>query len=249
MPSVPALQLQSVTHRYGAAVAVADVTLRVAVGERRVLLGANGAGKTTLFNIIVGDLMPGAGRILLFGSDVSRLAAHRRIRLGMRRTYQTSSTFAGLTVREALFLAVRGVRGGRFALLTGATGGADMEAAAIAGRKVGLEAVLDTRAGALSHGERRQLEIAMATVGEPRLLLLDEPAAGLSPAERQWLLATLRSLPRSITLVMIEHDVDLALAVADRITLMHDGRLVIEGSPDTIATSREAHGIYLSRCA
>jgi branched-chain amino acid transport system ATP-binding protein len=249
MPSVPALQLESVMHRYGAAVAVADVTLRVAAGERRVLLGANGAGKTTLFNIILGDLMPAAGRVLLFGRDVSRVAAHRRIRLGMRRTYQTSSTFAGLTVRECLFLALRGVGGGRFALVTGPAAGADMEAAAIAGRKAGLEAVLDTCAGALSHGERRQLEIAMATVGEPRLLLLDEPAAGLSPAERHWLLATLRGLPRSITLVMIEHDVDLALAVADRVTLMHDGGLVVEGSPDSIATSKEAHDIYLSRGA
>jgi branched-chain amino acid transport system ATP-binding protein len=249
MPPVPALQLESVTHRYGAAVAVADVSLRVAAGERRVLLGANGAGKTTLFNIILGDLMPGAGRILLFGSDVSRLAPHCRIRLGMRRTYQTSSTFVGLTVRECLFLAVRGVAGGRFAPINGVTGRADMEAATIAGRKVGLEAVLDTCAGALSHGERRQLEIGMATVGEPRLLLLDEPAAGLSPAERQWLLATLRGLPRSITLVMIEHDVDLALAVADRVTLMRDGRLVVEGSPDTIATSRDVHDIYLSRRA
>jgi branched-chain amino acid transport system ATP-binding protein len=249
MPSVPALQLESITHRYGAAVAVADVTLGVPAGERRVLLGGNGAGKTTLFNIILGDLMPGAGRVVLFGSDVSRLPAHRRIRLGMRRTYQTSSTFAGLTVRECLFLAVRGVSAGRFAPVTGASGGADMEAAAIAGRKVGLEAVLDSCAGALSHGERRQLEIAMATVGEPRLLLLDEPAAGLSPAERQWLLATLRGLPRSITLVMIEHDIDLALAVADRVTLMHDGHLVVQGTPSTIATSREAHDIYLSRHA
>src|SRR5262245_898529 len=185
MPSVPALQLESVTHRYGAAVAVANVTLRVAAGERHVLLGANGAGKTTLFNIVLGDLNPAAGRVLLFGSEASRLSPHRRIRLGMRRTYQTSSTFAGLTVRECLFLAVRGVGAGRFSLVNGATSDPDMEAAAVAGRKVGLEAILGTCAGTLSHGERRQLEIAMATVGEPRLLLLDEPAAGLSPAERQ----------------------------------------------------------------
>src|SRR5262249_534930 len=149
MSSVPALQLQSVTHRYGAAVAVADVTVRVAAGERRVLLGANGAGKTTLFNIILGDLNPAAGRLLLFGSDVRRTSPHRRIRLGLRRTYQTSSTFAGLIARECLFLAVRGVGAGRFSLVNGATSGADMEAAAIAGRKVGLEAVLGTCAGAL----------------------------------------------------------------------------------------------------
>ena len=143
--TAPALALEGVTCTFVSRddsaqrhTAVRDVTLRVAAGERCVLLGANGAGKTTLFNIILGDLMPSAGRILLFGSDVSRLAAHRRIRLGMRRTYQTSSTFAGLTVRECLFLAVRGVGGGRFALVTGATGGADMEAAAIAGRKVAV---------------------------------------------------------------------------------------------------------------
>ena len=246
---VAALKVANVSHRYGAALALANVSLDVAAGERRVLLGANGAGKTTLFNIILGDIGPSAGRIALFGRDVTRLATHRRIRLGMRRTYQTPSAFAGLTVRECLFLALRGLGHGLFALYPAAAACADMAAATKAAVEAGLEAIVDTRAGALSHGERRQLEIAMATVGEPRLLLLDEPAAGLAPGERQALLARLRALPRTITLIMIEHDVELALALADQVTLMHNGRVAAEGDPQTIATSREAHDIYLARRA
>lgn len=163
----------------------------------------------------------------------------------MRRTYQTPSAFAGLTVRECLFLALRGLGQGLFALYPAAAC-ADMAAATKAAVEAGLEAIVDTPAGALSHGERRQLEIAMATVGEPRLLLLDEPAAGLAPGERQALLARLRALPRTITLIMIEHDVELALALADQVTLMHNGRVAAEGDPQTIATSREAHDIYLA---
>ena len=246
MPDAPALALVGITHHFGAAVAVSDVTLSVAAGERRVLLGTNGAGKTTLINIILGDLVPDAGTVSLFGQDVTRMPTHRRIRLGMRRTYQTSATFSGLSVRDCLFLAVSGVGTGRFDVVRSARARHDMKAAEQVAARTGLTALLDTRAGALSHGERRQLEIAMACVEAPRLLLLDEPAAGLSPAERERLQAMLLALPRSVTLIMIEHAVDLALAVADKVTLMHNGRLVTEGTPEAIATSKDAHDLYLA---
>ena len=247
MPDAPALELVGITHRFGAVVAVSGVSLSVAAGERRVLLGTNGAGKTTLINIILGDLVPHAGTVSLFGRDVTRLPTHRRIRLGMRRTYQTSATFAGLSVRDCLFLAVSGVRAGWFDVVRGARAGRAMKAAEEAATCAGLALAIDTRAGALSHGERRQLEIAMAGVADPKLLLLDEPAAGLSPAERERLQGMLLALPRAVTLIMIEHDVDLALAIADKVTLMHNGRLVAEGPPEAIATSKDAHDIYFAR--
>ena len=246
MPDAPALELVGITHRFGAAVAVSGVSLSVATGERRVLLGTNGAGKTTLINIILGDLVPHAGTVSLFGRDVTRLPTHRRIRLGMRRTYQTSATFSGLSVRDCLFLAVSGVGAGRFDVVRSARARHDMNAAEQAAARTGLAALLDARAGALSHGERRQLEFAMACVAAPRLLLLDEPAAGLSPAERERLQAMVLALPRSVTLIMIEHDVDLALAVADKVTLVHNGRLVTEGTPEAIAKSKDAHDLYLA---
>jgi branched-chain amino acid transport system ATP-binding protein len=238
----PALKLDRITCRFGAAVAVDGVSMGVMPGERRVLLGANGAGKTTLFNVIAGDLRQSAGMITFFGRDISRMPAHRRIRLGMRGTYQTSLTFAGLTVRECLSLALRGVGCGRFALGTPAAGCPEMAEAEAMAHRAGLGGILDTRAGELSHGENRQLEIAMAAAGEPRLLL-DEPAAGLSGDGRAALLATLRALPRGVTLIMIEHDVDLALAIADRITVMHNGRLAAEGTPEEMVSNRQVHDI------
>ena len=218
----------------------------VAAGERRALLGANGAGKTTLFNVIAGDLQPSTGRILLFGEDVTRLATHRRIRLGMRRTYQTSLVFSGLTVRECLFLAVCGIGAGRFFLGRARTR-PEMEVADQIAEQVGLQEVRHVKAGALSHGEARQLELGMATAGQPRLLLLDEPAAGLSLAERHRLLDLLRGLPRTLTLVIIEHDMDVALQAVDRVTVMHNGAVVADGTPNEIATDARVHDIYMGK--
>jgi len=240
-----ALELQGVSRRFRALTALHEISLTVRTGERRAILGANGAGKTTLFNLISGDLQPSAGRVRLFGRDVTRLSTHCRVRLGMRRTYQTSLVFGGLTVRECLFLAVRGVRGGRFAVGRTAARCAEMAEAERLADGVGIAGLLDARAGELSHGDARQLELGMASAGDPRLLLLDEPAAGLSLAERHRLLALLRALPRSLSLVLIEHDMDVALQAADRVTVLHNGRQVADGTPDEIASNREVQAIYL----
>jgi branched-chain amino acid transport system ATP-binding protein len=240
-----ALELDGVSRRFGALTALQPVSLAVRAGERRAILGANGAGKTTLFNLIAGDLQPSTGRVRLFGQDVTRLPTHRRIRLGMRRTYQTSLVFGGLTVRECLFLAVRGVRGARFAINRPASRCAEMAEVERLAAGVGIGEALEARAGELSHGEARQLELGMASAGEPRLLLLDEPAAGLSLAERRRLLALLRALPRSLTLVLIEHDMDVALQAVDRVTVLHNGRQVADGTPDEIASDAQVHAIYM----
>jgi branched-chain amino acid transport system ATP-binding protein len=244
--AVHALRLENVSRRFGAVHAVQPMSLSVQAGERRALLGANGAGKTTLFNVIAGDLPPSTGSVLMFGEDVTRLSTHRRVRLGMRRTYQTSLVFAGLTVRECLFLAVTGIGAGRF-LLSRATRRPEMDAADQLAEQVGLQAMRHFKAGELSHGEARQLELGMATAGKPRLLLLDEPAAGLSLVERHRLLGLLRDLPRSLTLVMIEHDMEVALQAVDRVTVMHNGAIVAEGTPQEVTADTRVHDIYMGK--
>jgi branched-chain amino acid transport system ATP-binding protein len=245
-PSGQALVLHDVSRRFGAVRAVLPMTLSVGVGERRALLGANGAGKTTLFNVIAGDLRPSTGRIRMFGQDVTGMPTQRRIRLGMRRTYQTSLVFAGLTVRECLFLAERGIGSGRFSWRR-AEQCPEMRAADRIAERVGLERMRHVKAGALSHGEARQLELGMATAGSPSLLLLDEPAAGLSLAERHRLIDLLRDLPRSLTLVMIEHDMDVALQSVDLVTVMHNGAVVAEGTPREITSDARVHDIYMGK--
>ncbi|MFN4154184.1 MAG: ABC transporter ATP-binding protein [Paracoccaceae bacterium] len=240
-----ALVLTGVGRRFGALAAVSDVTLRIRKGERRAVLGPNGAGKTTLFNTICGDHPPTSGSILLFGQDISRLKPHQRARLGIGRTYQTSLLFTGLTVLENLYLAVRGAGRGRFSLLKAGRGDADVARARALADRVRVAGLLDTPVDAISHGQRRQLEIGMALAGEPKLLMLDEPAAGLSAAERPELIALIRSLPRDLTLVLIEHDMDVALANADMVTVMKDGKVVVENTPDRIADDPVVQAIYL----
>ena len=246
---VPALQLSSLSRRFGALKALREVTLEVAAGARHVILGANGAGKTTLFNIVTGELPPSAGRILLFGREITRLPVHARARLGLRRSYQQSTLFNNLSVVDNLFLAVRGVSTGRFAWRRPAAAHPTMLAARELARSSGLDRRLASRAADLSHGEQRQLEIGMTLAGSPRLILLDEPAAGLSPAERQRLVALLQALPAAVTLLMIEHDMDVALTIADRVTVMHQGSVLTEGTAAAIADDQRVHDVYMGRHA
>src|SRR5207302_9017355 len=194
-----ALVLEGVTRTFGALKAIEDVSLSVAAGERRALIGANGAGKTTLFNAITGDFPPTAGRVRFFGEDVTATPPHERIRMGMRRTYQSSLLFRDLTVRDNLFLAVRGVSRNRFSFVRSSRSGPADELL----ERVRLTQVAGHLVAALSHGEQRQLEIGMALAGAPRLILFDEPAAGLSPGERAALVALLRSLPPPMGFVLI----------------------------------------------
>jgi branched-chain amino acid transport system ATP-binding protein len=242
-----AVQLDEVGRRFGALHAVKSVSMRIPVGQRHAVLGPNGAGKTTLFNLICGDFPPTSGRVSVFGEDVTALPPHRRARIGIGRTYQTSLLFDGLTVADNLFVALRGARPGRFSFALPRPGGPDLRAVAAIADRVRLSHLADRPVSELSHGQRRQLEVGMALAGEPRLLMLDEPAAGLSPAERPELNALLRDLPRSLTLILIEHDMDVALPVSDIVTVMKDGEVVVQAAPDAIADDPVVHEIYLGR--
>ena len=238
-----ALRLEGVSRSFGALKAVEDVSFSVAAGGRRAVIGANGAGKTTLFNVITGDYAASSGRVRFFGEDVTALPPHERIRAGMRRTYQSSLLFRDLTVRDNLFLAVRGVARGRLSFIRS---GRNRSVEDILER-VRLAHIGDELVASLSHGQQRQLEIGMALAGAPRLILFDEPAAGLSPAERRELVALLAALPAHMSFVLIEHDLEIALRVVDRVTVMHNGRLLKEGTPAEIENDPEVQEIYMGR--
>jgi branched-chain amino acid transport system ATP-binding protein len=240
-----ALVLEGVTRAFGALYAIADVSFSVAAGERRAILGANGAGKTTLFNVVTGDFPATSGRVRFFGEDVTHLPPYERIRMGLRRTYQSSLLFRNLSVRENLYLAVRGVARGRFGVLRPRAAHPSRAATAELLDRVRLAHIADELVSNLAHGQQRQLEIGMALAGAPRLILFDEPAAGLSPGERRELVALLGSLPAHMGFVLIEHDLDVALRVVDRVTVMHNGRVLKHGTPAEIEGDAEVQAIYL----
>jgi branched-chain amino acid transport system ATP-binding protein len=241
----PVLRLRGIGRRFGGVQAVRDVDLDVPHGERRAILGPNGAGKTTLFNVIAGEFPPTTGRVEFRSADITRLPSRRRARLGLARTFQTSRLFRGLTVEDNLFLALTGVGGGRLRPFNLPADRARREHARAAAARVALEDRFDAVVGDLSHGEQRQLEIAMALAVDPTLVMLDEPAAGLARAERQLLTQLLLDLPRGVTLLLIEHDMDVALTVAERVTMMHDGRVIVEGTPAEIRANELVHDLYL----
>ena len=245
LASNDALVLSGVTRAFGALRAVDDVSLSVAAGQKYAVLGSNGAGKTTLFNAVTGDYPVTAGRIHFFGEDITELPPHERIRKGLRRTYQSSLLFRDLTVRDNLFLAVRGVGNGRFSFRRAAPSHASTRATNELLERARLSHIADERVANLAHGQQRQLEIGMALAGAPRLILFDEPAAGLSPAERRELVALLRSLPAHMSFVLIEHDLDIALRVVDRVTVMHNGRVLRTGSPSEIENDAQVQAIYM----
>jgi len=240
-----ALQLEGVGRTFGALVAMADISITVAAGERRAILGANGAGKTTLFNAVTGDFPPTSGRIRFFGEDVTALPPHERIRRGLRRTYQHSLLFRGLSVIDNLYLAARGVMRRRFSLLRPGRSDSSMAQARELLHMAHLDDYADTLVGELAYGQQRQLEIGMALAGAPRLILFDEPAAGLSPVERRELIEILTALPEHMGYIIIEHDLDVALRVVTSVTVMHNGRLFKEGTPDEIQNDPEVQRIYL----
>jgi branched-chain amino acid transport system ATP-binding protein len=241
----PILRLRGVGRQFGGLAAVSDVDLDVAPGERRAILGPNGAGKTTLFNLIAGDLPVTAGSIAFLGQDLGAVSAAGRTKRGIGRTYQKSRLFLGLTVEDNLYLAVMGTRGGHFRMRRSARDRELRERAGELAVGVGLKERLGTLVGSLSHGEQRQLEVGMARATEPKLMLLDEPASGLSRGERTALTDLLLGLDSSITLMLIEHDMDVALRVAERVTMMHDGRKIVEGTPDEIRGNQLVHELYL----
>jgi branched-chain amino acid transport system ATP-binding protein len=222
------------------------VALCVAPGERRALIGPNGAGKTTLFNLISGDLPPSRGQITLFGQDVTNLPAYRRAALGLARTFQITNLFPSLTVLENLLLAVQALERTKFSLVRPITSYRHLYARARAILdSVGLADTETEVVRNLSHGEQRQMEVAMALACRPRLLLLDEPTAGLSLAESRLMTALLKRLDAGITLLVIEHDMDVAFALTDRVTVLHNGKVLADGSRDEVKANPLVREIYL----
>ena len=240
-----AVELEAVSRHFGALAALHDINLAVRAGERRAILGSNGAGKTTLLNAITGDFPVTTGRIRFFGEEITNLPAYERIRRGLRRTYQISQLFENLSVHDNLFMACRGVAPGRFSLRRSSQSDSRVEMAEALAEAVHLDKVRDAFVGTLSYGQQRQLEIGLALAGAPRFILFDEPAAGLSPVERGELIEILQALPAHIGYVIIEHDMDVALRVAESVSMMHNGRIFKEGTPAEIQNDPEVQALYL----
>jgi branched-chain amino acid transport system ATP-binding protein len=244
------LETLSLEKRFEGTVATSSVSLAIEKGARQALIGPNGAGKTTLVNLLTGVLRPTDGRILLEGRDITDLPPHRRVRLGIVRTFQINQLFASLTPLETIGLAVseRIGTGSDWWRVAGRKPHVVDESVDILER-MQLADVMYEPTSALPYGKQRLLEIALAIACGPRVLLLDEPAAGVPEAERHDLLATIAALPRDVTIVLIEHDMDLVFSFADRIAVLLNGSLLAEGPPDEIARNRHVRGAYLGEAA
>ena len=242
-----ALSLSAVSRNFGGIRAVADISFDVSHGKRLTIIGTNGAGKSTLFNLITGVYPLSSGSISVFGQDVSKQPAHSRAKLGIARTFQTSKLFQGLTVRENLYTSLRQALGEKkISWLANPSESYRLhtESTSILER-VDLLKKAEVLVSDISHGESRQLEVAMALAMRPKILMLDEPAAGISPTERGRLVDLLKSLDKEMTLVLIEHDMAVALAVADDVIVMHDGAMFMQGSPDEVRNSSAVRDLYL----
>ncbi|MFD4870544.1 ABC transporter ATP-binding protein [Streptomyces sp. NPDC058412] len=251
-PAPDLLELRGVSKHFGSFRAVDEVGFTVRAGARHAVIGPNGAGKSTLFGLVSGTLAATGGSLLLNGRDVTRLPVHRRVGLGIAATFQHSSLFLPETVLENVLLAALRRAGAGAGAGTGLGGrrkaGARAAATARARtllERVGLPTRHDVPAAELSHGERRQLEVAVALATEPRLLLLDEPAAGMSPAETERLTRLIAALPDEVTVLLIEHDLDMVFELADTVTVMHLGHHLTTGPPDEVRASAEVQSAYL----
>ncbi|MEJ7704880.1 MAG: ABC transporter ATP-binding protein [Geodermatophilaceae bacterium] len=239
-----ALELRGASRHFGALRAVDEVDLVVPVGARHCLIGPNGAGKSTLFKLVAGTLRVSAGTVSLGGRDITGLRESVRARLGISQTLQHSSLFLPLTVEQNVLLAAQRRHGSPASLLP-----RRQQRARDRGRElldsVGLAARAGDTVAALSHGERRQLEIALALACEPSLLLLDEPAAGMSRAEGERMVELVQALPREVTVLMVEHDLDVVFRLAESVTVLHLGRVLLTGSPDEVRASAAVREAYL----
>jgi branched-chain amino acid transport system ATP-binding protein len=241
-----ALSVTRLNKSFGGLRVTTNVDLRVEPGERRLIIGPNGAGKTTLFNLITGELAPDSGSIAMFGRDITHSASRRRVHLGMARTYQIITLFPRDTILRNVTLALLGLSPLRWnAFLDIDRQQHLIERAREALAKVGLDAIAQRPLAQTSYGERRRVEIAMALAQEPKVLLLDEPFAGLSIDERREVQKLLAAIPREVTVVMIEHNMDVALELADRITLLHFGEVVVEGTRAEVVADPRTREVYL----
>jgi branched-chain amino acid transport system ATP-binding protein len=241
-----ALTVNALCKSFGGLRVTADVNLSVQPGERRLIIGPNGAGKTTLFNLITGELTPDSGSIRLFDRDITRVPSRRRAHLGMARTYQIITLFARDTIMRNVILALLGLsklRWNPFADLDHECSLVERARAALT--RVGLDHIADRPLAQTSYGERRRVEIAMALAQNPKVLLLDEPFAGLSIDERRDVQRLLTAIPRDVTIVMIEHNMDVALEFAERITLLHFGEVIVEGTRAEVVADPRTREVYL----
>jgi branched-chain amino acid transport system ATP-binding protein len=241
-----ALETRGLEKHFGGIAAVNNVSLVVRKGARHALIGPNGAGKTTVINLLTGVLTPSAGRILLEGEDITALEASKRVRLGLARTFQINQLFLDLTPVETIALAISERMGGgaQWWRLVGTSPAVIEEIVEILER-FHLTDVMYERTGKLPYGKQRLLEIALAIACKPRVLLLDEPAAGVPEAERHEILATVAALPADVTVLLIEHDMDLVFSFADRISVLVNGSLFVDGAPDEVARDPRVKAVYL----
>ena len=244
--TAPALKVSGLSKRFGGLPATRNVSLSVMPGERRLIIGPNGAGKTTLFNLVTGDLTADAGSVKLFGQELLGVRTPDRVHLGLARTYQILTLFPKEPLIHNVVLALLGLDRRRWDPWSVLTGSRDLyERAEAALAQVGLAGSAERIVAETSYGERRRLEFAMALAQKPKVLLLDEPLAGLSQAERQTVRALLDAIPRDVTIVMIEHDMDTALGFAERITLLHYGEVILEGTRAEVVADPRTREVYL----
>lgn len=244
--STPALHISGLTKRFGGLVVTRDVSMSILPGERRLIIGPNGAGKTTLFNQITGDLRPDSGSIRMFGTELCKMPTRRRVAQGLSRTYQILTLFPQETLLHNVVLSLLGLRRERWnpwSPLKGRSHLFDLAHDALA--QVGLGSSGLRRVAETSYGERRRLELAMALAQKPKVLLLDEPLAGLSQDERNAISDLLDTIPRDVTIIMIEHDMDVALAFAEQITVLHFGEVIVQGTRAEVVADPRTREIYL----
>jgi branched-chain amino acid transport system ATP-binding protein len=239
------IEIRDLRRSFGGVKALDGVTLTVHEGERRAVIGPNGAGKTTLINVLAGEVPPTRGELRLAGADITRLRPWQRARLGLARVYQRTELFAPLSARENVALSVA-ARAGPYRPFR-APPRAESAAADALLERVGLAGREAAAARTLSHGERRQLELAVALAQRPRVLLLDEPTAGMSPAETARITELISGLDRALTILIVEHDMDVVFRLADRISVLHEGRVIADGTVSEIRGDVRVHDVYLGK--
>jgi branched-chain amino acid transport system ATP-binding protein len=239
------IETRELSRAFGGVVALDGVSLKVAEGERRAVIGPNGAGKTTLINILVGEIPPTGGAVRLAGEDITRLRPWQRARLGLAHVYQRTELFAPLSARENVALAVA-ARRGPYRFFRAPPRSEYVEADTVLER-VGLAGREAVPVRALSHGERRQLELAVALAQRPRVLLLDEATAGMSPVETARITELVAGLDRALTILIVEHDMDVVFRLADRVSVLHEGRVIADGTAAEVRADVRVHDVYLGK--
>ena len=241
-----ALRVEHLSKNFGGVQALQDISFSVVAGEKLAIIGPNGAGKTTLFNVLNGQLSATAGRVYLFGQEITTMPTHRRAHLGQARSFQLTSLFPTLTVLDNILLAIQGTKPSRFQMFRPITVYKHIYVKAEELlRSVALWEKRDDLAQAISYGEQRKMEIALSLASEPKLLLLDEPSSGLTTAESTDVIAMLRNLGAGITVLVVAHDMDLVFGLADRIMVLHYGQIIAEGTPEEIQADSRVKEIYI----